>query len=260
MKQKLTINKILAPKSCVSGGIFSDPQKRETETLEKFDCLLIIIQIKMEGVQIDESKREEVEEDLLNQKLDMIYEALQEIIQRLPPSPSSSSTFLTPKWWQILPLHHPLSQTIELALMNIKAKIADPEELRKLLYNPYRGSLPSNKKKCQTTAHSPLIPFLLHRAGFPILLTGYTDECSQIMYEEAVSTLRTMWKKQRKRYFPGLPPRTGGAGATCHEIDCQWFQKHYGGLEKVNFSQIMGLILNRTLPALQEPPSSNDPN
>ena len=205
----------------------------------------------MEGVHIDESKREEVEEDdtdHLNQKLDMIYEALQEIIQRLH-SPSSSSTFLTPKWWQILPLLHPLSQIIELALMNIKAQITDPEELLKLLYNPYRGSLPSNKKKCQTTAHSPLIPFLLHRAGFPILLTGYTDECSQVMYEEAVSTLRAMWKKQRKRHFPELaPPRTGGADATCHENDCQWFQKHYGGLEKVNFSQIIALILNRTSP------------
>lgn len=206
---------------------------------------------------------EDVDIDLLNRKLNKIHEILQELISRSPAPVISSSTAIPIfKWWQIVPLlQHPLSQPIELALLYIKENIKDPHELRELLYNPCRGSLPSSKKKGQTTANSPLIPYLLHLSGFPILLEGYTDECNRTMYEEAVRTLRDMWQKQRKRNFPGMTvARTGGAGATCHEIDCQWFKEQYGGLDKVTIADIVKLIQSGNPPPLMESSSSSENN
>ena len=194
--------------------------------------------------------------DLLHKKLNFMYPFLRDIRDSLPSPPSSIVD-----WWQITSTAHPLFQPVEKTLQYIKQEMTDPQQLHELLYNPCRGSLPTPKKKCQSTAHAPLIPFLLHQADFPLLLDGYTLECSREMYLEAVITVRTFWKTQRKKMFPRIAlNRTGGAGATCHVADCQWFQTHYGGLENVSLSQVIDLILLRMPPPLLLPSDSPGTN
>ena len=190
--------------------------------------------------------------DLLDRKLNHLYSLLRDVHQHT----SAPSVF---EWWQSTPDSHPLLRPIQNTLHYIKKEITDPDQLQSLLYNPCRGSVSSTKKKCQTTAHSPLIPYLLYQAGFPILLDGYTDECNRHMYEEAVTTLRMFWKTQRKKMFPGLTfSRTGGAGATCHVSDCQWFQQHYNGLDKVSLPQIILLVHLGTPTLSPQTPSPAD--
>src|SRR3989338_4805131 len=110
-----------------------------------------------------------VKVDLLDRKINVLHSLLKDIKSRLPP-PST----LTSDWWQTTPSTHPLFRVIDQTLQHIKTTITYPQQLQDILYNPCRSSIPTTKKKQQTTAHSPLIPYLLQQAGFPILLNGYT--------------------------------------------------------------------------------------
>src|SRR3989338_3891193 len=159
-------------------------------------------------------------------------------------APNENAYLSTSKWWHLTGKSHPLSQVIKNTLERIKKEVSNLDHLQKLLYNPCRGSISTTKEKHRATASSPLIPYLLYQAGFPILLDDYTDKCSHEMYEDAVSTLRAIWKTQRKKMFPKISfPRTGGAGTTCYMRDCRWFQQHYEGLDRVTLSDIIQLIL-----------------